>query len=206
MRDSDRKISQAAILSIGLVGYKEARPELEHVFRNDRSVESREKALEALALLRDSQTAPLFESLLGHSDDYYRELAAEGLGRIGHDPVVLESRYETEKKANVRIALAFALVAADQDSYFDELASALDSRQAFQAEAYMYELGKFEGKLPELHRYLKNDNARVRAKVAHVVGDIGDPSSRPLIEELAMDKDSEVAAEAIIALRKLTPA
>jgi len=206
MRDSDRKISQAAILSIGLVGYKEARSTLENIFRTDRNVESREKALEALALMRDPQSSALFESLLDHSDDYYRELAAEGLARIGHDPAVLKTRYEAEKKPNVRNALAFALVAADQDRYFDDLASALDSRQAFQAEVYIYELGKFEGKLQELHRYLKSGNARVRARIAHIVGDIGDPSSRPLIEELTMDKDSEVVAEAIIALRKLTPA
>src|SRR5262249_30532296 len=117
-----------------------------------------------------------------------------------------KSRYDTEKKANVRNALAFALVAADQDQYFNDLASALDSRQSFQAEAYIFELGKFEGKLPELHRYLKSQNPTVRAKITHIIGDIGNPSSRALIEEMTMDKDSDVSREAIVALRKLTPA
>jgi len=206
IKDPDRSISQAAILSVGLIAFKDARPTLEDIFRNDRSEESRKRALEALALLRDSRTLPLFESLLGNTNDNYRELAAEGLARIEHDPAILKTRYETEKKANVRNALAFALVAADQDMYFEDLASALDSRQSYQAEVYVYELGKFEGKLPEIHRYLKSGNSKVRAKMAKIVGNIGDPSSRALIEELTKDKDSEVAGEAIVALRKLTPA
>jgi hypothetical protein len=118
----------------------------------------------------------------------------------------LKARYDTEKKTNVRNALAFALVAADQKGYFNELANALDSRQAYQAEVYLFELGKYEGKLTELHNYLKSATPRVRARIAHILGDIADPSSRPHIEELTRDKNSEVAAEAIAALRKLTPA
>lgn len=204
VKDSDRKIAQAAILSIGLVAYKDARPVIENIFRTDRSTESRKRAIEAIALMRDPGALPFFESLLGSSDDYYREMAAEGLARIDHDPSVLKTRYETEKKAAVKNALAFALVAADQDMYFIDLVNALLTRQDFQVEAYIYELGKFEGKLPELHRYLKSANTRVRARMAHIVGDIGDPSSRPLIQEMTMDKDSEVVREAIAALRKLT--
>jgi len=206
LQDSSSRIRQAAILSIGLVGYKAARPALENILRTDRSIESKERALEAIALLRDPEAAPLLESLLGHPDDKYRELAAEGLGRIGHDPEILKARYDTEKKANVRNALAFALVSADQKGYFIELTNALDSRQAYQAEVYLFELGKYEGKLTELHNYLKSANPRVRARITRILGDIANPSSRPLIEELTKDKDSEVAGEAIVALRKLTPA
>ena len=179
LQDSSSRIRQAAILSIGLVGYKAARPTLENILRTDRSIESRERALEAIALLRDPEAAPLLESLLGHPDDKYRELAAEGLGRIGHDPEILKARYDTEKKNNVRNALAFALIAADQKGYFNELANALDSRQAYQAEVYLFELGKYEGKLPELHNYLKSATPRVRARIARILGDIADPSSRP---------------------------
>lgn len=204
VKDTDKEVAQAAILSIGLVAYKDARPVLENIFRTDRSQESRKIALEAIALLRDPGALPFFESLLGSSDDYYRELSAEGMARIDHDPSVLKTRYETEKKANVRNALAFALVAADQDQYFNDLVNSLLTRQASQAESYIYELGKFEGKLPEIHKYLTSTNARARASMARIVGDIGDPSSRPLIQELTRDRDAEVVSEAIIALRKLT--
>jgi HEAT repeat protein len=204
IRDSEEEIAEAAILSIGLVAYKDARPALENIFRTDRSTQLRKRAIEAIALMRDPGALAFFESLLGSSDDYYREMAAEGIARIDHDPSVLKTRYETEKKANVRNALAFALVAADQDQYFNDLVNALLTRQAYQAEKYIYELGKFEGKLPELHKYLTSTNARARAGMARIVGDIGDPSSRPLIQELTRDKDTEVVREAIVALRKLT--
>lgn len=204
IKDSDEEIAEAAILSIGLVAYKDARPALENIFRTDRSTELRKRAIEAIALMRDPGALAFFESLLGSSDDYYREMAAEGIARIDHDPGVLKTRYETEKKANVRNALAFALVAADQDQYFNDLVNALLTRQALQAEAYIYELGKFEGKLPEIHKYLTSTNARARAGMARIVGNIGDPSSRPLIQELTRDQDTEVVREAIVALRKLT--
>jgi HEAT repeat protein len=204
VKDSDEEIAEAAILSIGLVAYKDARPALENIFRTDRSTELRKRAIEAIALMRDPGALAFFESHLGSSDDYYREMAAEGIARIDHDPSVLKARYETEKKANVRNALAFALVAADQDQYFNDLVNALLTRQAYQVEAYIFELGKFEGKLPEIHKYLTSTNARARAGMARIVGDIGDPSSRPLIQELTRDKDAEVVREAIVALRKLT--
>jgi HEAT repeat protein len=204
IKDSDEEIAEAAILSIGLVAYKDARPALENIFRTDRSTELRKRAIEAIALMRDPGALAFFESYLGSSDDYYREMAAEGIARIDHDPSVLKARYETEKKANVRNALAFALVAADQDQYFNDLVNALLTRQAYQAETYIFELGKFEGKLPELHKYLTSTNARARAAMARIVGDIGDPSSRPLVQELTRDKDTEVVREAIVALRKLT--
>ncbi len=204
LTDSDKRIGQAAILSLGLVGYKDARPAVENIFKTDRNSETRKRAIEAIALMRDPGALAFFESQLGSSDDYYREMAAEGMGRIEHDSSVIKSRYETEKKANVKNALAFALVAADQDSYFEDLAAALLTRQDYQVEAYVFELGKFEGKLPLIHKYLKSPNARVRARMARIAGDIGDPSSRPLIEELTMDKDTEVVREAIGALRKLS--
>jgi len=204
VRDRDRRISQAAILSIGMVGYRDARAQIESIFKSDRSSETRRHALESLSLMRDPGSAPLFESLLGDKDDYYREMAAEGLARINHPADVLKSIYDTEKKANVRNAIAFALVAADQDMYFIDLVNALLTRQAYQAEVYIYELGKFEGKLPELHRYLRSENASVRARMARIVGNVGDPSSRDLIQQMTMDRDPNVVREAIAALRKLT--
>jgi HEAT repeat protein len=204
IKDSDRRIVQAAITSIGLVGFKDARPALENIFRTDRSTQSRKLAIEAIALMRDPAALAFFESLLGSSDDYYREMAAEGMGRIATDPSVLKTRYETEKKANVKYALAFALVAADQDTYFNDLANGLLTRQDYQVEAYIQELGLYEGKLPKIHEYLKSPNGRIRARMVRIAGNIADPSSRPLIQELTMDKDPEVVREALAALRKLT--
>jgi HEAT repeat protein len=147
----------------------------------------------------------LFVSLLDNPDDYYREMAAEGLARVGPDPAVLKPRFEQERKANVRNALAFALASADQDNYINDLANALITRQDYQVEAYLFELGKYEGKLNELHRYLRSANPIVRQRMVRIVGNIGDPASRPAIDDLTRDSNSDVAREALVALRKLTP-
>jgi HEAT repeat protein len=204
IRDSDREISRASIRAVGLTGYKPARALLENMFRTDSNREVKRAAIEALALMQDEGSRNMFEGLLDHSDDYYREMAAEGLARIENDPKLLKSRYDKESRANVRNALAFGMAASDQDQYIGDLAAALDTRLAYQAEAYLFELGKFEGKLGELHRQLRSTNPKVRAGVARVLGNIGDPSSREHIEELTRDSNPEVAREAIVSLRKLT--
>jgi HEAT repeat protein len=131
-------------------------------------------------------------------------MAAEGLARLNYNGA-LKDRYDQEKKPNVRNALAFALVAQGKDEYIDTLAAGLDSRQDYQAEAYLYELGKFEGKLPKLHEYLRSPNPRVRARIARIVGNIGDPASREPIQALAQDSNIEVMREVTDAMRKLSP-
>src|SRR5688572_5602821 len=66
LRDSDKRISQQAILALGMVGDKASRPALETVFRTDKNSESRKLALQSVALMRDQEALPFFESLLGH--------------------------------------------------------------------------------------------------------------------------------------------
>jgi HEAT repeat protein len=205
LRDTDNQLVAEAVLAVGLAGHASARPVLEEMFRTHPSTLVKGRALEALALLHDRESTPLFESLLMHKDDYYRELAAEGLARTGYTGAKdWRTRFDEEKKPNVRNALAYGLAASGDADYVNNLANALDSRQSNQAEVYLYELGKFDGKLPELYRYLKSMNPRVRAGVARVIGRIGDPSSADQIRPLTDDPNTEVVREAVAALRKLS--
>jgi HEAT repeat protein len=204
LRDPDTQVVAEAILAIGLVGDASARPVLEQMFRTHPNAMIKSRALQALALLRDSASTPLFESLLAHKDDSYRELSAEGLARIKYPGAKdWRTRFEQEKKPNVRNALAFGLAAAGDTDYINNLANALDSRQSSQAEVYLYELGKYDGQLNELYRYLRSENPKVRAGIARIIGDIGDPSSADQIRLLTEDPNTEVVREAVSALRKL---
>ncbi len=204
LRDPDRRVVEEALLSVGLVGHTAARPVLENTFRTERDRRLKNRALESLALLRDEGARPLFESLLDNPEDYYRELAAEGLARLNYDGIGLKDRFAREKKPNVKNALAFVLVSSGQNEYINDLANALDSRNAYQVEVYLYELGKFEGKTPELYRYLGSTNPKVRAGVVRIIGDIGDQSSADQIRPLTKDSDVVVVREAVSALRKLS--
>ena len=134
-----------------------------------------------------------------------RELVAEGLARLSYAGAKdWRPRFEQEKKANVRNALAYGLAASGDTDYIGELANSLDSRQANQAEVYLFELGKFDGKLSDLHRYLHSTNPRVRAGMARIIGNIGDKSSVDQIRPLTEDSSTDVVREAVAALRKLT--
>ncbi len=205
LRDSDKLVVEEAVLAVGLVGQNSARPALEEMFRTDSNRMIKGRALEALALLRDKDSIPLFESLLNDKNDYYRELSAEGLARLEYKNAAnWKSQYEQEKKPNVRVALAYGLAASGDLDYVNDLANALDSRQSNQAEVYLYELGKFDGKLNEIYRYLRSMNPKVRAGIVRIVGNIGDPTSADQIKPLVDDSSTEVARAAVAALRKLS--
>jgi len=204
LRDPNKQIQEEAILAIGLVAYTPARATLEQFFRTESDRRIKSRSLEALSLLRDAGNTKLFESLLNDSNDTYRELAAEGLARLHYDASGWKDRFDQEKKENVRNALAFGLASSGQLDYINNLANALDSRQDYQVEVYLIELGKFDGKLDELHRYLRSPNPKVRAGMARVIGNIGDARSADQIRPLTEDSDVEVVREAVAALRKLS--
>ena len=204
LKDSNKRVVEEAALALGLVNHTTARGALEELFRSDKDRRVRNRSLEALALMRDKGSIPLFESLLNDKDDYHRELAAEGLARLDYDASGWTTRFDQETKQNVRNALAFALASSGQLDYVNNLANALDSRQDYQAEAYLYELGKFEGQMTELYRYLRSSNPKVRGGMAKVIGNIGDPASADQIRPLTEDPDVEVVREAVGALRKLS--
>jgi HEAT repeat protein len=203
LRDRDAGIMTESIIAIGLMGYAPARPQLEDIFRTDTRREMKEQALESLAMLRDPGGKPLFESLLMSPNDYYREKAAEGLARTDYDATPLVEILKTEKKANVRNAMIFALVSSNHDDSINELTNALNSRLSAQADMYLFELGKYRGKVPLLNGYLRSSDPKVRAGVARILGRIGDPSSRAPLDELTKDPNTDVMREAVNALRQM---
>ena len=204
LHDSDRQVVSEAVVAVGLVGDTAARPTLEEIFRTNPSAALKSRALESLALLHDPASTPLFESLLDNKEDNYRELSAEGLARLKYPGAKdWKTRLDQEKKANVRNALAYGLATSGNTGYINNLVSALDTRQAYQVEAYLFELAKFGGQLNELYRYLHSTNPKERAGVVRIVGNVGDPSSAEQIRALTSDSNTDVVREAVAALRKL---
>ena len=203
LRDRDAGIMTESIIAIGLMGYAPARPQLEDIFRTDTRREMKEQSLESLAMLRDPGGKPLFESLLMSPNDFYREKAAEGLARTDYDAAPLIDLLKMEKKANVRNAMMFALVSSNHDDNINELTNALNSRLSAQADMYLFELGKYRGKIALLNSYLRSSDPKVRAGMARILGRIGDPSSRAPLDELTKDPNTDVMREAVNALRQM---
>ncbi|HET9130822.1 MAG TPA: HEAT repeat domain-containing protein, partial [Terriglobia bacterium] len=203
LRDRDAGIMMESILALGLMGYAPARPQLEDIFKTDSRREMKEQSLESLAMLRDPGGKPLFESLLMSPNDFYREKAAEGLARTDYDATPMIELLKMEKKANVRNAMTFALVSSNHDDNINELTNALNSRLNAQADMYLFELGKYRGKVQLLNGYLRSSDPKVRAGVARVLGRIGDPSSLAPLNELTKDPDTNVMREAVNAVRQM---
>ena len=205
LRDSDKDVVAEAVLGVGLVGYTSARPVIEETFRTSSSAYIKGRALESLALFHDRASIPLFESLLSNKDDNYRELSAEGLARVKYEGAKdWQIKYEQERSPNVRIALAYGLAASGDIDYINHMANSLDSRQVDQAEVYLFELGKYNGQLNELYRYLRSSNPKVRQGMLRVIGRIGDPTATDKVRPLTEDANTEVVREAVDTLRKLS--
>jgi HEAT repeat protein len=204
MRDEDQRVAEEAIRSVGLIGYHDAYPVLSNLFRGSNDGDVRENALQSIALMRHPDAVSFLEPLLDSDENKYRELAAEGLARLDYDASSFTSRIVEERNAEVRLAQSFALVSSGQSSYIQSLVDALDTRRSNQAEVYLYELGRFEGRIAEIYPHLRNPDADIRERLLRVLGRIADPESRPYIQPLTEDRDSDVAAAAVAALRQLT--
>jgi HEAT repeat protein len=205
IRDGDERVAREAILSVGRTGYRTAFPALSNLFRTSDDGDMRDLALESIGLLREPAAIDLFESLLDSDEDSYRELAARGLARLDYDASSFAERIAIEGDAEVRLAQAFALVAFGNSMYLQELVDALDSRRDQIAEVYLFELGRYEGRLGEFYPHLRNPDADIRAKLVRVVGQIGMPEARPYIQPLTQDSNLDVAEAAVEALRSLAP-
>jgi HEAT repeat protein len=205
IRDEDERVAREAILSVGRTGYRTAFHALSSLFETSDDGDMRDLALESIGLLREPDAVNLFESLLESDEDSYRELSARGLARLDYDASSFVERFASEDDAEVRLAQAFALVAFGNSLYLQELVDALDSRRDQIAEVYLFELGRYEGRLEEFYPHLRNPDADIRAKLLGVVGRIGSPESRPYIQPLTQDSNTDVAEAAVEALRSLAP-
>jgi len=203
LRDSDDSVAEEAIRSIGRIGYRDAFPLLSNLYQANSDNDLGELSLEAIAMMRIPEARPTFEAGLDSREDVIRQISAEGLARIDSPSSLFSQRIVMERDAAVRLALAFALVASDQPQYLGQLIDALDTRRDQQAETYLFELGRYEGRLNDLFPHLRNSDPDIRAKLLGVMGRIGMPEARPYVQPLTQDPNTRVMEAAVEAMRRL---
>lgn len=203
LRDSDDSVVEESVRSIGRIGYLDAFPVLSNLYQANYDNDLGELSLEAIAMMRIPEARATFEAGLNSRDDVIRQISAEGLARIDSPPSLFSQRLVDERDDSVRLALAFALVASDQSEYLSQLIDALDTRRAQQSETYLFELGRYEGKLADLYPYLRNPDPDIRARLLGVMGRIGLPEARPYVQPLTQDPNNRVVEAAVEALRRL---
>ncbi len=202
----NQEVKRDAAVTLGILRTRDALPKLQAMFENDPDQKDKEKALEGLAYLGEPVSVPLFIKALWREDKAMRTSAAEGLARAGDRKAVpeLEKSLQAEKNAGVKLAVEFALTALGRDDYLAALVHDLSSRlRGDDAQAYLRELSRDPKFLPKLYPFLSEHEASVRKRLCTVLMFTGDQSSLNHLERLAHDPASDVASEALRAMRAI---
>jgi HEAT repeat protein len=212
VRDLDEKVQLAAIETAGLLGSKEAVPQLLRVLDSPRNKQVRRAAVLALAQIAPPESRNQFLSLISDPDESIRAAAAEGLGRLANpqDAAAIDKAWSAEKKILARLALAFAKVRLGnrETGSFSPLSYLVNNlnQRAWRGIAlpYLSELALDRAVRNSLH-VLAGDGATRDEKtgIAQALANSGGEDSIPLLEKLSRDQDAEVAREALRALRIL---
>jgi len=211
LRDLSDKIQIAAIETTGLLRNREALPQLHDALNRARTEKIRRAALTAIAMIPDEQNRSLFSRYLRDRDEQLRAAAAEGLARLKNpaDLATLEKSFNDERKMPPRLALAFALVMLKKTemSEFSPLRYLLNTLNSSAwrgvARAYLIELARETAVRRALEPAIGGGTKDEKIQLAQILSRSGDKDTLPYLERLTSDSDTEVAQEALSAVRAL---
>jgi HEAT repeat protein len=203
INDSHADVRYASMRALGILHDVRAVGALTEQLAFYKKGEGAWSAIDALARLAQSSSAPLFKERLSDKDPNIRRAAAEGLGRLGDQSVVgqLETGVTADESEAVRIAMAFALQKLGRN-YVTRIVDAMDSaRMVPQAQEYLIELGP--SIVPSLYARLQETDAGIREAVAEVLGIIGGDAALAPLQAAAQDRDANVANAAKRAIERI---
>ncbi len=211
LKDLNEKIQIAALETTGLLRNREALPRMREALERARSNRVRRAALTAIAMIPEEASHPLYTRYLSDKDDGLRAAALEGLARLKHpaDLGVCEKAFNEERRMPPRLAAAFAGVALGQTevSEFSPLQYLVNTLNSTGwrgvARAYLMELAREPQVRGRLHEATPRGTRDEKTHLAQILARSGDADSLPVLEALTKDADTEVAAEAINALKTL---
>src|SRR5437867_12394346 len=202
----DKGVRLDDAVTLGILRTQGALPKLQSLYASASDRKTMEKALEGLAYLGDPVSVPLFLKALWSDDRSLRISAAEGLARAGNTgalPDLLKAA-ASERDAEARLAMEFALTALSRNDYLAEMVDELGSRsEGDAAQSYFVELARRPGFLAVLYPYLDHHDPAVRKRLCDVLMFSGDSSSLAPLERLSRDSNNDVVSEALRALRAI---
>ena len=205
LRDPDKQVVKRLFCRIGLVGHTPARP----AARTNVQDRSRPHGQEQLAGIPGaaprSRKHSAVRIVVGQQRGLPAGARSRGIGAAQSTmPTAGRRAFSRKQKPNVRNALAFGLATSGEINYINDLANGLDTARRIRLRSTFMNLGSSKAKSANLYPYLRSTNPRVRAGMARVIGNIGDPASSDLVRPLTDDPDTEVVREAVAALRKMS--
>jgi HEAT repeat protein len=211
LRDLDPKVQIAAIETMGLLRYQDAGPALADVLNRARDAKVRRAALTAIAMLPAESSRPIYQQYLADKDDKLRGAAAEGFARLksAADLPMLEKAWQDEKKTSPRLSLAFAqvMLGRTEVSEFSPLQFLINNLNsaAYKGEAFPFlvELARVPQVRQALYAPLASGTKAEKIGICGVLARSGDQGSIAELQKLNNDPDTEVAKEALRAVRVL---
>jgi HEAT repeat protein len=211
LRDLDSKVQVAAIETMGLLRNQEAVPTLTDVLSRARDAKVRRAALTAIAMLPVESSRPLYHQYLVDRDEKLRGAAAEGLARLKNaaDVPTLEKAWQEEKKTSPRLSLAFAqvMLGRTEMSEFSPLQFLINNLNSasYKGEAFPFlvELARNPAVRTQLYAPLASGTKAEKVGLCGVLARSGDQASVAELQKLNNDPDTEVAKEALRAVRTL---
>ncbi|HYV62192.1 MAG TPA: HEAT repeat domain-containing protein, partial [Bryobacteraceae bacterium] len=211
LRDLDEKVQVAALQATGILGNQRAAPEVRDVIDRARTPRVRREAVSALAMIAEPADHAIFLRYLSDRDDGLRAAGAEGLARLKNpaDRPAVEKAFETERAANARLSMAFAVVALGnrQMSEFSPLQYLLNTlnSKAYRnvAIAFLTELARELEIRQAIYPVLTHATREEKTGMSVVLARSGDRDSEPYLEALVQDSDPEVMQESTRSLRTL---
>jgi HEAT repeat protein len=203
LNDNNRVIKSAAMAALGGMRDERAVQALTDLFQYYGRSDLGTAAFDALAQIAHPSNAPLFSGQLAGKGAALKEIAIEGLGRLGGGSTLSEVEAALQGERNDRVLLAgrFASVLLENRP-IDALIEALaQPRLRDQARQYLVEIAA--GRSTAFNRQAQDPDARLRADVADILGLGGDEAALTIVEPMINDRDPQVARAAGRAVARL---
>jgi HEAT repeat protein len=203
LNDNDRGVKSAAMATLGAMRYERAVQALTDLFQHYGRGDLGTAAFDALARIAHPSSAALIFAQLAGRNASVKEIAIEGLGRLGDRSKTadVEAALEGERNDGVILAGRFALILLE-NMPIDPLTEAMaQPRQRDQARQYLVEVAP--GRSAAFNRQAQDPDARLRADVADILGLGSDEAARTFVEPMTNDRDPQVARAAQRAVARL---
>jgi HEAT repeat protein len=205
VRDLDERTQITALQTVGVLGSKEAAPDVRYAVENARNVKIRRAALSALAMLAVPDDRTIFRQYVVNGDPELRAAALEGLGRLREpeDTPTLQSSFdEANADWHIHMAAAFSLVnegnvSTEEFSPLLYLVENLNSRiREDAADAYLKELIHRDEVRKNIVKTLPEATRAQKLALCWIFADSRSDDLLPALTQLGNDPDGEVAIAA----------
>jgi HEAT repeat protein len=207
LADESTEVRNRVLQALGVLRVREAGPALRELYEANRRKDFGLRVLACLSRIGDPAQGDLFRELLQDPDPDRRRLAVEGLARVADTSMLaaFKKDYQRERSDEIKLSYNFAITLLGDHAFLDSLVLSLSSKTlGTRARNYLLELGSQFS--PELYPYLNDQDAEIRARLADLLAQLGNPDAIPHLMPLLSDPNTKVADRANRAVELLKQA